>query len=147
MRHVNPRGMFADFATVWKQAGSNRWRIAAVAAACTIGLFSVMWQEEARGPPPRPKITYITTFAPGRSEAEIVASNLANQKRKEALAAEQAKRDEEVRQIYKTLGKMSGMDVDAIEKKAAADRAAEEAAERAKYMPAQQPAGANSDQR
>ena len=41
------------------------------------------------------------------------------------LAAEQARRDEEVRQIYKTIGRMSGMDVDAIERKAQADREAE----------------------
>ena len=33
-----------------------------------------------------------------------------------------------MREIYKKIGRMSGMDVDAIEQKAAAERAAEEAA-------------------
>lgn len=143
MRHVNPRGMIADFVTVWQQAGRNRWRIAIVSAACTLGLFTVMWQEEARGLPPAPKITYITTWAPHRTDAEIIASNIENQKRKDALAAAQAKRDEDVRQIYKKLGRMSGMDVDAIEKQAQAERAAEQAAQKvATERRQQQSAGA-----
>lgn len=127
-RDVNPRGLISDFVTVWQQAEGKRWRIAGLSAACTFGVFSVMWQEGAQGPPPRPKIEYITSWPAHRSDEEIIASNIANQKRKERLAAEQAKRDEEVRQIYKTLGRLSGMDVDAIEKKAMAERAAQEGA-------------------
>ena len=108
-----------------------RWRIAGLSAACTIAIFSVIWQEGAKGPPRPPKITYITAWPAHRTDAEIMASNIANQKRKEWLAAEQAKRDEEVRNMYKTLGRMSGMDVDAIEKKAKAEREAEERAKAA----------------
>jgi hypothetical protein len=124
-RQANPRGAIADFAEVYRQSGKNRWRIGAVSAACTFAIFSVMWQEEARGPPPGPRVTLITTFRPDRSDAEIVASNIENQQIKERLAAEQARRDEEVRQMYRTIGHMSGMDVDAIEKRASAERAAE----------------------
>lgn len=124
-RDVTPRGAIADFVEVYRQSGRNRWRIGAVSAACTFALFATMWQEEARGPPPPPTITYITTFAPGRTDREIIASNIANQKRKERLAAEQAAREEEVRQIYRTIGRASGMDVDAIEARANAERAAQ----------------------
>jgi len=127
---VRPTGMIADFVTVWNQAGRNRWRIAMVSAACTLGLFSVFWQEDAIGPKPPPKVTYITTFEPGRSDAEIMASNIANQKLQNQLAAEQAERDEEVRQIYKTVGRYSGMDVDAIERDAKAEQARDEEARR-----------------
>ena len=130
-RAAHPRGAIADFVTVWRQAGSKRWGIAAISAACTISICSVMWQEEAHGPPRPPKVTYIRTWAPHRTDAEIIASNIANQKRKERLAAEQMERDERVREIYKTLGRLSGMDVDAIEKKAMAERAAQERAEAA----------------
>ena len=126
-RQVSPGGAIRDFAEVWRQAGKNRWRIGAAAAACTFGLFAIMWQEEVRGLPPAPKITYITTWSEHRTDAEIIASNIANQKRKDRLAAEQAARDAEVREIYKSLGRATGMDVDAIEKKAEADRAAEAA--------------------
>jgi len=128
-RDVSPRGAIADFITVWKQAGKNRWRIAAVSAACTFGVFSVMWQEEAKGPHAPPKVTYITSWSDHRTDEEIIASNIANQKFKEQLAAEQAKRDEEVREMYKTLGRLSGMDVEKIEREAKAQRAAEEKAQ------------------
>jgi uncharacterized protein (UPF0335 family) len=123
--------MVEDFAEVFRQAGSNRWRIAFVAAACTIGLFSLMWQEEVRGKPKPPEVTFITVFDPTRTEAQIVASNIENQRRKERLEAEEAKRNEDVRNIYKALGRASGMDVDAIERKAKADQAAEAAREKA----------------
>lgn len=138
-RQVSPRGAISDFRTVFGQAGRNRWRFAALSAAATFAVFSTMWQEEQRGLPHPPKITYITTFAEGRSDAEIIASNVENQKRKERLAAEQAKRDEEVRQMYKAIGRMSGMDVDAIEQKAQADRAAEEQARLATTQEAKAP--------
>ncbi len=124
-REVSPGGAIADFITVFRQAGRNRWRFAALATLPPLGILAVFVNEEMHGNPAPPKIDYIVTFDPSRSEAEIVASNNANQKRKERLAAEQAKREAEVRQVYKTLGRLSGMDVDAIEKQAAADRAAQ----------------------
>jgi len=129
-KDVHPTGMFADFVTVWKQAGGNRWRIAAVSAACTIALFSLWWQEEEIGPKDPPKVTYISTFEPGRSDAEIMKSNIANQKLQNKLAAEQAERDEQVRDIYKTIGRISGMDVEKIEREAEAEHAPAEEAER-----------------
>lgn len=134
-RRIDPRGAVADFRIVFQQAGRNRWRFAIAAAAVTLSIFSVIWQEEARGLPPAPKVTIITSWTADRTDAEIVASNIANQRRKERLAAEQAARDEEVRQMYKALGRASGMDVDAIERKAQAERAAQEAAKQ-KAVPA-----------
>ena len=127
---VSPTGMFADLATVWKQAGPNRWRIAVASLGCTFGLFTVFLHEGGTGPMPPPKVTYITTFEPGRSDAEIMESNIANQKLQEQLAAEQAERDEEVRRIYKKVGRMSGMDVDAIERDVKAEEAREQEARR-----------------
>jgi hypothetical protein len=130
-RKVNPVGAIADFREVYKQAGTNRWRFAAAAAAMTFAVFMVMWQEEVRGPPPPPTVTIIKSWRADRSLEEIRRTNLENQREKERLAAEQAKRDEDVRNIYKALGRASGMDVDAIEKQAAADHAAEEVAAKA----------------
>lgn len=124
-RQISPRGAIADFRTVFQQAGKNRWRFAVLATIPTVAIFSVMWQEEAYVLPRPPEVTYITVWDPHRTEAEIVASNIANQRRKERLAAEQAKRDAEVREVYKAVGRATGIDVDAIEKKAEADRAAE----------------------
>lgn len=133
-KNVDPVGAIADFRTVWNQAGKNRWWIALASAAATIGVFSVMVQEEHRILPRPPKVIYITSWRADRSDAEIIASNKANQVYQDKLRAEQAKRDEEVREIYKKVGRMSGMDVDAIEAKAKAEKAAEDAA-KAKSTP------------
>jgi hypothetical protein len=133
-RDVSPIGAIADFREVVRQAGPNRWRIAFLAALPPIGIFLVFSGEEMRGKQKPPEITYITSWRADRSMAEIVASNIANQKRKDALAAEQAKREEETRQVYKTIGRMSGMDVDAIEAKAKAERDAEAARQAAEVQ-------------
>lgn len=130
-RDVNVRSAWGDLRTVIQQAGPHKWRIGLLSAACTVGVFSVMWKEGGRGLPKPPVVTYITSWPADRSEAEIIASNVANQKRKEKLAAEQARREAEVREIYKKIGRYSGMDVDAIEKKAEAERRAEEAGQAA----------------
>jgi hypothetical protein len=126
LKNANPVGAIADFREVFRSAGNNRWWIAIVAFAITIGLFSTMAWEVWYKPPPKPEVTWITSYAPDRTEAEIVASNIANQKRKDALAAEQAKREEEVRNIYRKIGAASGMDVAKVEREAAAERAAAE---------------------
>jgi hypothetical protein len=81
------------------------------------------------GEPERPKVTYITTFDPARTEAEIIASNRANQEVKALREAEEARIAERKRELYKALGAASGMDVEEMERKAKAERAAEEAAE------------------
>jgi hypothetical protein len=128
-RDVTPTGMIADFREVWHQAGQNRWRFAALAGACTFGVFYVMSQQEASAPHLPPKVTYITVLPAHRTDAEIEASNIANQKRKEAFAREQARRDEDVRNMYKELGRWSGMDVDKIAREADAENAAAKKAE------------------
>ena len=125
---INPVGAIGDFITVFRAAGRNRWRISAVALATTVGIFSIMAQESWVIPPPKPELTFITSWRADRTDAEIVASNLENQRIKEAKAALEAKNAEEIRQMYKTLGRYSGMDVDKIEAQARADEAAEKAA-------------------
>jgi len=126
-RDVSPTGAIGDFITVFREAGRNRWRIFGLALLPPLGIFWTFANEEVRGPPRGPVVTYITTFAAGRSDAEIVASNVANQRYKDEVAAEEARRAEDIRQMYKTLGRLSGMDVDAIEAKAKAEREAEAA--------------------
>lgn len=130
-KNVDPVGAIADFRAVWQQAGKNRWRIALAAAVMTIGTFSVMFQEEHRILPRPPKVTYISSWRADRSDAEIEASNRVNQVYQDRVRVEQAKREEEVREIYKKIGRYSGMDVDAIEARAQAEKAAEDAAKKA----------------
>lgn len=126
LKNANPMGALADFREVVRQSGRNSWWIALVALSITGGLFSVMAWETWYKPPAKPTINWITTFDQDRSDAEIVASNIENQRRKDELAAEQAKREAEVRAIYKRIGAASGIDVAETERKAAAERAAAE---------------------
>lgn len=142
-RNINPTGALADFVTVYRQAGKNRLPISIASLLITTGLFTALTHESWRKPEARPEITYITSWIGHRSDEEIIASNLANQKYQDRLAAEQAKREEDVRNIYKAVGRASGMDVDAIEKQAAADEAAAKA--RAAATLNQQQAAARSE--
>ncbi len=134
-RNINPTGAIGDFIAVWRSAGRMRWRFALLAIAVSGTLLSLVAREEERIEPRPPHIEYITSWRADRSEAEILASNAANARRQKQLAADQAKRDEEVRNIYKAIGRASGMDVDAIERQAKADAAASAAAAAAKTAP------------
>ena len=73
-RDVSPRGAIADLAEVWRQAGANRWRYAVLAALPPLGIFAVFAQEEARGLPPPPKITYITSWRADRKPASCIST-------------------------------------------------------------------------
>lgn len=127
-RNANPAGAVGDFLQVWRQAGARRWPYVAAAFAMTSGVFFTIAGESWKGPPAKPQITYINSWTADRTDAEIKKSNLENQRLQDELAREQAKRDAKVKDIYRTLGKVSGMDVDAIEKKAREDEAREKAA-------------------
>lgn len=131
LRRINPLAALGDLGKELARPHPHRFKIMAVALAITIGLFSVMWQEGGAGLPRPPEITYVQSFDPNRSEADIVAGNIAATKASRAAEAEEAASQERIRQMYKTLGRVSGMDVDKIEAEAKAERAAEEAAKAA----------------
>lgn len=124
-RKISPTRAIRDFKREFVRPNPYRWQIVLVSAAATFAVFSVMWHEEEIGPPARPEITYITSWRADRSDAEIIASNLANQKRKDELAKLEAERQERIKGMYRTLGRMSGMDVEKIESEAEAEGAAE----------------------
>jgi hypothetical protein len=104
-----------------------------------IPLFAVylLSQERHLIPPERPTIDYITSFAPDRSDAEIIASNLENQQRKEAEEARIAALQEEAKEAYRALGEATGVDVEAMEREIAEEKAREEAAKEARRKAAQ----------
>lgn len=129
---LNPTEGVGDFWAYIRRPQPYRWPILGLSILMTGTLLFWVLQEKYYLPPERPEITYISTFAPGRTDAEIMASNRANEARQDALAAEQAKREELRREIYRSLGRASGMDVEEIEREAAEARAREAAAEAAR---------------
>ncbi|WP_017665440.1 hypothetical protein [Porphyrobacter sp. AAP82] len=124
----NPVGGFADFWKEIRRPHPHRWPILIV--SILPAALMIWWGASSTqyGEPERPTIEYITTLDPARSEAEIMAENRANQEIKDLRAAEEARIAEEKRRIYKEIGRASGMDVEEIERKAEAERAAEKAA-------------------
>lgn len=124
----NPAGGIADFWNEIRRPNPYRWPILFVSVLPAA--FMIWWglNSTEYGEPERPTIEYITTLDPARSEAEIAAENRANQEIKDLRAAEEARIAKEKRELYKSLGRAAGMDVEAIERKADAERAAEKAA-------------------
>ena len=126
---INPAGGIADFWHEFRRPNPYRWPVLLISFLITGSILSMIIWEKVRIPPERPTVTYITSFAPDRTDAEIAASNLANQKLQDERRAEQARRDAQAREMYKTIGAASGMDVEKIEREAEAERKAAEKAE------------------
>ncbi len=124
---LNPVGGFQDLWSEFKRPNPYRWPILAASLLSTFTLMFWVTQEQVIGPPARPQVSIISTFADGRSEAEIIASNLENQRLKEQWEARRAAREAEIQDMYRTLGRATGIDVDAMERQIAEDRAREEA--------------------
>jgi hypothetical protein len=128
----NPTSGLLDFWQEFRKPNPYRWPILGASTIPAILIFGWALSQTHYKEPERPKITYITSFAPDRTLDEIVASNLENQKLKELRAAKEAEIARRKRDMYKALGAAAGMDVNKIEREADARRAAEKAAAEAK---------------
>ena len=113
---ISPRGAIGDLINEWRKPNPHRWGVLGVSIAATASMFIVLIPDSTRIPPAQPQVTYITSFAPDRTDAEIATSNEANQARKEQRAAEAAVRAERRRENFRALGRASGFDVDALER-------------------------------
>lgn len=122
----NPVGGFQDLWSEFKRPNPYRWPILAASLLSTFTLMFWVTQEKVIGPPVSPQVSLISTFADGRSEAEIIASNIENQRLKERWEAQRETREAEIQDMYRTLGRATGIDVDAMERQIAEDRAREE---------------------
>ena len=106
------------------------YRIPIILASCAFPAFFLYFfaQERVIVPPKPPEVVYITTFAPDRTDEEILASNIANQERKEARERLLEAQIEKRRELYRALGQATGIDTDKMEAEIAEERAREEAA-------------------
>lgn len=128
----NPAPGVKDFWTEFRKPNPWRWPILVVSALPFALLLYYLSGETHYKAPERPRIDYITTFDPSRSDEEIIASNLANQEVKELREARDAALAERKRDLYKALGSVAGMDVAEAEQRGEEARKAREAAERAR---------------
>jgi hypothetical protein len=111
--------------------------VLALAGLMTFTLMYQFTKERVIVPPRPPEVTYISTFADGRSDAEIEASNIANQAVQDRWQAELARREEEAKEAYRALGRATGLDVDAMEREIARQEAQAEPSPSGAARPAQ----------
>jgi hypothetical protein len=149
---VSPMAGFGSFIEYWRQPTPYRWQILGLSVALTFTMMVLFVPKTERAPPEKMQITYIASWPEGRSDKEIIASNIANQKRKDAEAALEARRVELRKEFYRKLARASGMDPDKLAREFGAEetapakpKAGEPAAKpaaRAQQQPtAEQPAG------
>ncbi|MFM7403820.1 MAG: hypothetical protein ACKO1N_06945 [Erythrobacter sp.] len=136
----NPATGLSDFWTEIRRPNPHRWPILGLSILPVAGMLYWGLNSTTYAEPERPKIEYITTLDATRTDAEIMAENRANQEIKDLRAAEEEKIARKKRDMYKALGKAAGMDVEDIERKAEAERAAEAAAAEARRAAAAKPA-------
>lgn len=132
LTRFNPVGGVSDFWNEFRKPQPYRVPILLVSAAIPLFGLYLLTGERYMIPLERPDVTYITSYAPGRTDAEILASNIANQERKEAEAAYRAQLEEQARDGYRALGRATGLDVDEMEREARAEQQREEAAAEAR---------------
>ena len=123
-RRISPKRAVGDFADQWKRPTPHRWQILGVACAATFALFFTLIPDSERLMPARPDLVFITTLDENRSDAEIIAENCANQELQDAIEARIAEREELRREMYRTLGRATFIDVDEMVEEAEAERAA-----------------------
>ena len=144
LKDVSPVGSIGDFVEHWKQPTPYRWQILGIAVALTFTLITLLVPKTERAPPAKPTIIWINSWPEGRSEQEILASNVANQKRKDADAAIEKRREEFRKEFYRKLARASGMDPDELAREYGQKDTAQAgpgAAPAAKPANAAQPAG------
>lgn len=129
LSRFNPKAGVVDFWHEFRKPNPLRWPILFVSMLPFGVIFYWLGTETVYKDPERPRITYIDSYAPDRTDAEIIASNEANQEVKDLRQAEMDRIAERKRDMYKALGAAAGMDVEKIEAEAEARRAEEEAAE------------------
>ena len=119
LHRFSPRGGFEDFLSYWRQPTPYRWQILGASVALTFTLMVLFVPENQRAEPRRPEVTYISTFEAGRTDEQIRASNLVNQRRQDELRARRAALEERKKEMYRQLGRATGVDVDAMEERIA----------------------------
>jgi len=95
------------------------WLLACIPPAALITSFELDSAKKTTPPPPTP--IYIKSWPADRSIEETQAAQAELQARKDEIARQR-------RESYKALGRATGIDVDKIEREAAAERAAMERA-------------------
>jgi len=125
LRNVSPVRAIKDLWQVLGAPTEFRWRGLALAVLFTSFIFSIMWQQGGRALPRPPEVIFFESWRADRSDAEIIAGNVEATKKARAEAAAEEARAEDVRAMYKAVGAATGLDTEAMDREAKAEREAE----------------------
>ena len=125
LSNVSPRRAVIDLWNVLGAPSEFRWPGFLMAAMVTGSIFWLMMGQEGRALPQMPKIIYINSWRADRSDAEIIAGNIAAARKARAEQAEEDRRNADIRHMYKAVGAATGLDTDTMAKQADAERAAD----------------------
>ena len=125
LARFNPVAGVRDFAREFSRPTPHKWHIMGVSIAFTFCLFMLFIPDDQPIEPRSPDITYITSFAPDRTDEEIIASNIANQEKQDALRAEEEERAKLRKDLYRALGQATGIDTDEMEREIAEENSGE----------------------
>ncbi len=114
LKNVSPVDGLGDFVEQWRQPTPYRWQILGVSVALTFAMIVLFVPKTEHAPPPKPDVIWINSWPANRSEKEIIASNIANQKRKEAAEAVEKQKEEVRKNFYRNLARATGMDPDEL---------------------------------
>lgn len=117
LSQVSPRKAYSDLRLFLAQEQPFKLLFLALALVPTVGLVvALMLDGNRKSAPPPPQIIYVESWPLDRSMAVILAEREERRVKREA-------RDRKVRDSYKALGRMVGMDVEEIEAQAQAEQA------------------------
>jgi hypothetical protein len=114
LRDASPVYGIGSFIEYWRQPTPYRWQILGLSVVLTFTMMVMFAPKTERAPPAKPEVIWINSWPEGRSDQQIVASNLENQKRKDADAALARQREEFRKEFYRKLARASGMDPDKL---------------------------------
>lgn len=130
--NVSPTRALKDLWQILGAPSEYRWRALLLASCVTGGIFYVMTQQGGRGLPRPPQVIYIESWRADRSDKEILAGNIAAQKKADAEAAEEELHAENIRKMYKAVGAATGIDTQKMYDQGKAEREAARKAEQEK---------------
>ena len=131
-RNVSPRRAILDLWQILGAPSEFRTRSLLMAASITGGIFFLMMQQEGRGLPRPPHVIYFESWRADRTDAEIIAGNIAATKKARAEEAAEEARAEDIRQMYKAVGAATGLDTQKMYNDGKVEREAEKKAADAK---------------
>lgn len=114
---VSVGGAFRGLIEQW-QGNPYRWRTLAVSIALTAIVLYLFIPPNVKAPPKPYEVVYISTLEEGRTDEEIIASNIENQKRKDKWEAELREREQVTIDAYETLGRATFLDMDRLKREA-----------------------------